>query len=518
MKTLLVLSFFSVAAQAGQRCHETSQPQTPTNWNHAFVLPKHSPELGPLESVTVTLRSMTNFGLALENLDAAPGTAFFQLGCVVSARRPGASVIVSTTSNQSVQADLAPFDGTIDFDGPSGETFTNLHQTRESSIVLQSLADLALFTAMSNGETISLGVDAQSSASGGGPGNIVVSFSTSARFELMVCYGYREVCQTDATPPTTTNWQTTRTFAKHDPAVGPLRAVRLRAQSALSGSLSVENPSAAPVDITSRLSVRTTIHRPDTSEALGFETAQGFRDMLAVYDGTLDFDGPSGVTHSGVTTQSSGHVTLTSPADLALFTASSPGEAITLEFRGTGVSTTVGGGPLLTLFIISSAIQVVEVCYDFSAHVVPFCFGDGTGAPCPCGNASPAGAQQGCLNSLGLGGELRGNGVAEIGADTLLFTASNLPATAPALFFQGSNAISVPFGDGLRCTSAMVQRLGTTSAASGVAAFPPAGTSISALGNATVGTTLHYQVWYRNVVAFCTPSGFNLTNGLRITW
>jgi hypothetical protein len=27
-----------------------------------------------------------------------------------------------------------------------------------------------------------------------------------------------------------------------------------------------------------------------------------------------------------------------------------------------------------------------------------------------------------------------------------------------------------------------------------------------------------YQVWYRDTAAFCTPSPFNLTNGVQITW
>jgi hypothetical protein len=31
-------------------------------------------------------------------------------------------------------------------------------------------------------------------------------------------------------------------------------------------------------------------------------------------------------------------------------------------------------------------------------------------------------------------------------------------------------------------------------------------------------TQRHYQVWYRNAAAFCTPSTFNLSNGLTIHW
>jgi hypothetical protein len=34
----------------------------------------------------------------------------------------------------------------------------------------------------------------------------------------------------------------------------------------------------------------------------------------------------------------------------------------------------------------------------------------------------------------------------------------------------------------------------------------------------TAGSVRNYQVWYRNAAAFCTPSTFNLTNGLSVTW
>jgi hypothetical protein len=68
-----------------------------------------------------------------------------------------------------------------------------------------------------------------------------------------------------------------------------------------------------------------------------------------------------------------------------------------------------------------------------------------------------------------------------------------------------------------------VLRLGSRFANAGFAAFGfgvPGSGSISTLGAVPPGTASvrHYQVWYRNVADFCTPAGFNLTNGVRVTW
>ena len=79
----------------------------------------------------------------------------------------------------------------------------------------------------------------------------------------------------------------------------------------------------------------------------------------------------------------------------------------------------------------------------------PMCFGDGTGANCPCGNFGTTGT--GCANSTGAGGVLSATGTPSVGANALFFAASGLPSDRPALLvsniFQGSAA----FGDGALC-------------------------------------------------------------------
>ena len=76
------------------------------------------------------------------------------------------------------------------------------------------------------------------------------------------------------------------------------------------------------------------------------------------------------------------------------------------------------------------------------------------------------------------------------------------------------------FGDGLRCAAGTIVRLKTKTVVGGTAAYPQAGDpSVSVRGQLPAGGgTRHYQTWYRNAAAFCTPSTFNLTNGVRLTW
>jgi len=122
------------------------------------------------------------------------------------------------------------------------------------------------------------------------------------------------------------------------------------------------------------------------------------------------------------------------------------------------------------------------------------------------------------LNSLGVGGRVDSSGVASIAADTLLLSGSNMPNSS-ALYFQGSARTATVFGDGLRCAGGTVIRLSTRFNVGGASQYPDAGNpSVSVRGLVTAPGTRTYQVWYRNAATFCTPSTFNLTNGIEIGW
>lgn len=154
---------------------------------------------------------------------------------------------------------------------------------------------------------------------------------------------------------------------------------------------------------------------------------------------------------------------------------------------------------------------------------VSYCAGDAASAACPCANHGAAGS--GCANSVfPEGARLAASGNALVSADSTTLRCSRIPPGANALFYQGTlplGGVGTVFGDGLRCVGGIVIRLGTEqAAASGLAQYPgPGDLDVSVRGLVpAAGASRFYQVWYRNAAAFCTPSTFNLSNGVRLLW
>ena len=147
-----------------------------------------------------------------------------------------------------------------------------------------------------------------------------------------------------------------------------------------------------------------------------------------------------------------------------------------------------------------------------------YCFGDGAGAACPCGNNGVAGA--GCVNGTGLGARLTNSGSASIAGDDLVLSASQMIGNQPGLYFQGNNAVNGgagnQFGDGLRCAGGGVIRLQVRFSDPSGASSTNA--SIATKGGCAAGDVKRYQVWYRDPVTSPCGAQFNLSNGVEITW
>lgn len=163
-----------------------------------------------------------------------------------------------------------------------------------------------------------------------------------------------------------------------------------------------------------------------------------------------------------------------------------------------------------------------------------FCTGDGLDplltTPCPCQNNGAQG--QGCGNSYHhAGGRLLAYGSTSLdpltGTDSLKLRGSdmpNVPAGLGCIFLQADamESAGVPFGDGILCISGHLIRLGPAGMPVGIAEYPGAGQlSVSQRGGVTPGggAVRSYQTFYRNSNSiYCTPSTFNVTNAVQITW
>ncbi len=181
-------------------------------------------------------------------------------------------------------------------------------------------------------------------------------------------------------------------------------------------------------------------------------------------------------------------------------------------------------------FLIVSHLRQNDTDYDISASrwestvggtATAYCFGDGSGTPCPCGNQGAPG--HGCGNSnVSDGARLGASGLFSIAAGDTVLTVDFMTATQPCLIFQGTSALSgTVFGEGLRCAGGFNTRLAIrTSDVGGSVSFPgPGDPTLAAQGAVPAeGAMRTYQVWYRDPTSFCNSSNYNLSNGVRIQW
>jgi hypothetical protein len=157
-----------------------------------------------------------------------------------------------------------------------------------------------------------------------------------------------------------------------------------------------------------------------------------------------------------------------------------------------------------------------------AAAGTPYCFGDGSGTACPCGNNGPSGA--GCTHSGGGAGMLIATGTASVTSDTLVLSASGMGATVTSLFFQGSNqdagGAGIVLADGLRCASGSAIRLGSKINVGGASSYPQGGDIPISIKGAipAPGGTRYYQTWYRDPASFCSVDTYNLSNGVAVLW
>jgi len=150
-----------------------------------------------------------------------------------------------------------------------------------------------------------------------------------------------------------------------------------------------------------------------------------------------------------------------------------------------------------------------------------YCFGDGTGAVCPCSNHGNPG--EGCANTSGVGGaRLTGDGNASIANDSFRLIIEGVPGSKPGLVLRGSNfhsgGLGTAVGDGLLCTTTQTARSHIQITSAGSTIFTDFGGQPFGAESYGPNVNANYQFWYRDSTNTCSGSGFNFTNAWTVTW
>lgn len=194
--------------------------------------------------------------------------------------------------------------------------------------------------------------------------------------------------------------------------------------------------------------------------------------------------------------------------DASLFVADLP------ETSGTDLLAAVSAQDSLGIYHYETAR--FEACGE-TGRV--YCLGDGSSLACPCANESPTAARAGCLHSGGLGGALRASGRASLSNDTLRLAGSDMN-DGPLIYYQGTQPMLIPFGDGFICAGGAIIRLRLLFNSAGASTDPePGGPPLSAQGFLVAPGTRYYSARYRDGdLGYCTSGTFNYTNGVAIVW
>lgn len=186
---------------------------------------------------------------------------------------------------------------------------------------------------------------------------VVFSFSTAIAEQLTY---------SDSIPLSITNWTDTVSIPKFDPTLGTLISVEIEFQGGVVGTTRYENTDAQAATITEQLSAIVKLLYPDLSTVLEVTPVYQAVYNVPAFDGTIDFAGPSGAIHAGVSADDSDQKGPYSD-DNAFFTGIG---AINFPVTAEATSYVSGAGNLVSGFNTDAYASII-VRYNYDA--VPVC-------------------------------------------------------------------------------------------------------------------------------------------------
>ena len=166
-------------------------------------------------------------------------------------------------------------------------------------------------------------------------------------------------------PNTSTDWSTTLTVPLFNTALGALQSIDFALAGDVLGTARVESTDNAANMISSTLGASITLTRPDGTTIVVTMPSVVSVDNFSAFDGTLDFGGTSGATHSSLAAGLVTTASTSSPSDKVLFSGGGGG-TIALPVTAKGTCTASGPGNM-TVGCEAVAGTSLSVTYNFDA-------------------------------------------------------------------------------------------------------------------------------------------------------
>lgn len=116
----------------------------------AAVIPRFNVADQCLNSVCVRLDGGITGQVGFENFQNFPVTVIVLYTGSITVQRPNLTTLVSVQPATTITDNLPVFDGTLDYGGLSGRSYSGVGATRSDSLCFTNQADLALFTGAGN--------------------------------------------------------------------------------------------------------------------------------------------------------------------------------------------------------------------------------------------------------------------------------------------------------------------------------------------------------------------------------
>ena len=164
-----------------------------------------------------------------------------------------------------------------------------------------------------------------------------------------------------------TNFKKQIALPKFDSSLGDLESVLFELMGEVQGSVELENRDAQAALVTGNLAAEINLKKPDNSLLLVALPTASVEQNLSAYDGTLDFDGNSGIKLTEISNTQKESTLLTIPDDFTPFVGDG---SFNLFLEAIGNSKATGAGNMLAGFETYAGANVM-VSYTYAKKDEP---------------------------------------------------------------------------------------------------------------------------------------------------